>query len=161
MGFAGTQPSDIRIQPATWRDLNALRQVEIVCFPKDAWPFWDLAAVLTLPDIVRLKAVADEKMVGFIAGDIRRRDQMGWITTLAVLPDFRQRGLATQLLNLTEEYMDMPRVRLCVRRSNDPAIQLYQRQGYTQASVWPTYYADGEDALVLEKVFAPRVKRFS
>lgn len=129
--------------------------MEQVCFPKDAWPFWDLAAVLTLPDVVRLKAVAQEKMVGFISGDIRRRDGRGWVTTLGVLPEFRQKGIATSLLAECEQQMGMPRVRLCVRRSNQPAINLYLGQGYRQVAVWPVYYSDGEDALVLEKVLDP------
>jgi ribosomal-protein-alanine N-acetyltransferase len=152
---------NIEIIPATWRDLNGLRQVEQVCFPKDAWPFWDLAAVLTLPDVIRLKAAASDKMIGFISGDIRRRDALGWITTLAVLPEYQKQGIATRLLSLCEQKMNMPRVRLCVRKSNEPAIKLYMKEGYNQAAVWPVYYGDGEDALVLEKIFANKVKGFS
>jgi len=151
MSSAGQQQAGISYIPATWRDLNALRQVESVCFPKDAWPFWDLAAVLTLPDVVRIKASAGEKMAGFIAGDIRRRDAIGWITTLAVMPEYRQAGIASTLLSLCEERMGMPRVRLCVRRSNLAAIRLYQRRDYRHVTTWPVYYTDGEDALVLER----------
>jgi len=139
------------IHPASWLDLNSVRQVEQVCFPKDAWPIWDMVAVLTLPDIIRLKAVAENRLVGFIAGDIRRVERLGWITTLAVLPTYRRKGIAQALLEACERKMDLPRVRLCVRRSNTAAIALYQRAGYSQASVWPAYYHDGEDALVLEK----------
>jgi len=139
------------IHPASWLDLNSVRQVEQVCFPKDAWPIWDMVAVLTLPDIIRLKAVAENRLVGFIAGDIRRVERLGWITTLAVLPTYRRKGIAQALLEACERKMNLPRVRLCVRRSNTAAIALYQRAGYSQASVWPAYYHDGEDALVLEK----------
>jgi len=141
----------ISIQTAGWRDLTALRQLEQVCFPKDAWPLWDLIAVLTFPDIVRIKAVNGEKMVGFIAGDIRRSEDVGWVTTVGVLPDYRQRGIASALLDRCEAQMGMPRVRLCVRRSNTEAIHLYYQRGYSQVSVWNRYYHDGEDALVLEK----------
>ena len=139
------------IVPASWRDLGALRAVEKTCFPKDAWPLWDLAGVLTLPDIIRLKAVVNDHMAGFIAGDIRRNEGIGWITTLCVWPEHRRRGLAKALLEACEQQMDMPSVRLCVRRSNQAAIQLYLQNGYTQFGVWPAYYHDGEDALVLEK----------
>jgi ribosomal-protein-alanine N-acetyltransferase len=139
------------IFPANWLDLNSVRQVEQVCFPRDAWPIWDMVAVLTLPDIVRLKAVVDNHLVGFIAGDIRRAERLGWITTLAVLPAFRRKGIAQSLLDACEQKINLPRVRLCVRRSNAAAIALYQHAGYFQTSVWPAYYHDGEDALVLEK----------
>ena len=52
------------IQPATWRDLNSLRHLERLCFPKDAWPLLDLVGVLTLPNVVRLKA---ERTAGLAA----------------------------------------------------------------------------------------------
>ncbi len=143
--------SSFSIQTANWRDLNALRQLEQECFPKDAWPLWDLIAVLTFPDVVHLKAVSAEKLVGFIAGDIRRSERVGWITTVGVLPSYRHQGIASALLDACEDQMEMGRVRLCVRRSNTEAIHLYYRRGYFQVSVWNRYYHDGEDALVLEK----------
>jgi hypothetical protein len=32
----------------------------------------DLIGVLTMPNVVRLKAMSDHQMVGFIAGDVRK-----------------------------------------------------------------------------------------
>ncbi len=148
-------PTPFTIQPATWRDLNTLRQVEIQCFGKDAWPLLDLIAALTFPDIIRLKAIVDGQMVGFIAGDKKLSDGLGWITTLGVLPEFRRKGIASALLKACEVQLNLPRIRLCVRRSNDSAILLYLRFGYAQVGIWPAYYQDGEDALVLEKAGKP------
>lgn len=139
------------IEPATWRDLNSLRHLEQVCFPDDAWPLWDLIGVLTFPNVVRLKAVSDGQMVGFIATDIRRAEQTAWVATIGVLPEYRQRGIATALLQTCENHLVVPRIRLSVRVSNDDAIRLYTRLGYQRWRVWSRYYADGEDALVLEK----------
>ncbi len=142
-----------RIEPATWRDLGSIRTVEHVCFDSDAWPLLDLLAALTFPDAVRLKAVIGERVVGFSGGDIRRSERLGWITTLGVLPEYRRQGIASALLVATEEAIRQPRIRLCVRRSNSGAIRLYYKYGYLQMGVWPAYYADREDALVLEKSF--------
>ena len=139
------------VEPATWRDLNDLRRLEQVCFPEDAWPLWDLIGVLTFPGVVRLKATIAGEMVGFIAADIHRFENVAWIATLGVLPDFRRRGIALRLLRASEERLKVPRIRLSVRASNRPAIDLYTRFGYVRHGVWPRYYADGEDALVLEK----------
>ncbi len=139
------------ILPASLRDLMPLRHIERVCFPQDAWPLLDLLGVLTFPDIERLKATVGEQMVGFIAGDIRRSERIGWITTLGVLPEYRRQGIAAALLATCEERMKVPFVKLSVRRSNAPAIALYRRFGYQQTGVWPRYYSGGEDALVLEK----------
>ncbi len=47
----------VAIEPATLRDLGALRHLEQVCFPKDAWPLLDLIGVLTFRGVMRLKAV--------------------------------------------------------------------------------------------------------
>ena len=47
--------------------------------------------------------------------------------------------------------MRPPRIRLCVRRSNEAAKRLYLETGYYQIDVWPHYYRGGEDAIVMEK----------
>jgi ribosomal-protein-alanine N-acetyltransferase len=141
------------IVPATWRDLNALRHLEQVCFPKDAWPLWDLIGVLTFPGAVRLKTNQDEQMIGFIAADIRRLEKVAWISVLGVLPAYRRRGIGGDLLRSCEAQLHMPKIRLSVRASNQPAINLYNRFGYQRHGIWPKYYTDGEDALILEKTF--------
>ena len=144
--------SPFTIEIATWRDLNGLRQLEQICFPKDSWPLLDLIGVLTYPNVVRFKAMLDNRMVGFVAGDRRDHQQIGWIATIGVLPEFRQKGIATSLLKECENRLATRFVRLNVRRSNFEAITLYEHLGYYQISTIPNYYQDGEEALVLEKV---------
>ena len=139
------------ILPATWRDFNIIRQIEHICFPRDAWPFWDIFSVLTLPNVVRLKAVCNSQTVGFIASDVRPAEKMAWIATICVLPEFRQRGIGTALLHACEGRINLPSMRLNVRASNETAVRLYKNLGYSQIGVWPRYYQDGEDALILEK----------
>jgi ribosomal protein S18 acetylase RimI-like enzyme len=146
------RPEDrVAIEFASIRDLGALRHVEQVCFPKDAWPLIDLIGVLTFPGVIRFKAVNDKQMVGFIAGDVRRMEGVAWIATVAVLPDYRGRGIGSALLKACEEKITVNRVRLCVRMSNDVAIRLYEKFGYSKVGEWTRYYQDGESALVMEK----------
>jgi [ribosomal protein S18]-alanine N-acetyltransferase len=144
--------SQVNIEPATWRDLNPLRELERVCFPLDAWPLWDLIGVLTLPNVVRLKAVVDGKFTGFVAGDVRPSEKLAWIATIGVLPEFQGRGIGTALLLGAENRVGVPRMRLCVRVTNLTAIHLYEHKGYKNISTWPNYYGNGEDALVMEKL---------
>ena len=139
------------IQPAVWRDLGALRDLDRVCFPQDAWPLLDQIGVLTLPNIMRLKAVCDERMVGFIGADIKRVEDAVWIATIGVLPEYRRRGIGAALLREVEACANLPRIKLNVRASNQPAIHLYEQLGYRRKSTWTRYYQDGEDALVFEK----------
>jgi len=141
----------MEIITASLRDLNALSKLERACFEKDAWPFLDLIAVLTFPDVIRLKSVEDGKMIGFVAGDPRPADGFSWIATIGVMPEYRRRGFGRALLHACEEQLKTQCVRLSVRASNDGAIQLYEREGYRRIDVWQSYYNDGEAAVVMEK----------
>lgn len=143
---------DWSIQTANWRDFSQLNTLERICFSsEDLWPFWDLIGALTLPGMVRLKAVVDDKMVGFIGGEREFNHRVGWVTTLGVLPAYRRQGIALALLTSCEQGLDMPAIRLSVRASNHAAISLYEGQGYVIINRWKKYYTGGEDALVLEK----------
>ncbi len=140
------------IDTADWRDYTQLKQLEKICFKsRDRWPFWDLLGILTLPGLMRLKAVAEGRLIGFIGGEREIPRKIGWVTTLAVHPSWRRHGIATALLAKGEETLSMPIIRLSVRASNQGAIGLYKARGYAQVDRWIRYYAGGEDALVFEK----------
>lgn len=136
---------------ATIFDLNPLRKLENESFGKDAWPLFDLIAVLTFPDVIRLKAMEDGQMIGFVGGDPRLRDGWGWIATIAVDPHYRRRGIGRALLHACESRLGVPRARLTVRTSNQAAIAMYEKEGYTTTDIWKAYYNDGEDGMVMEK----------
>ena len=137
---------------ATLRDLGPLRRIEQACFLKDAWPLLDLLAVLTWPEVVHLKAVEDGQMIGFIAGDPRPSEHLAWIATVGVLPEYQRRGIGRALLRECEKRLTQPRLRLCVRVSNESAIRLYQQEGYLAMDTWREYYNDKENGLVMEKI---------
>ncbi len=139
------------IFPASLFDLNALRRLEHACFKQDAWSLFDLIAVLTFPDVVRLKAVENGQMVGFIAGDPRPSQGFSWIATIGVLPEYQGNGIGRALLRACESRLHTPRLRLSVRIGNTAAIRLYEQEGYQHVDIWRAYYNDGEDALVMEK----------
>ncbi|MEJ2411767.1 MAG: GNAT family N-acetyltransferase [Anaerolineales bacterium] len=144
--------SNIAVLPAALRDFRAVYHLEKVCFDQDAWPMLDVLGVLTIPQVVRLKAVDQEQLIGFIAADLRRSQGVAWIATLAVLPEYRRRGVGEAMLQICEEQVTLPLIRLCVRQSNQPAIELYQKSGYQQVDVWKKYYRGGENALIFEKL---------
>ena len=141
----------IEILPATIRDLNDLRNLEKICFPVDNWPLLDLIGVLSLPGIIRIKAIEKEFFVGFVAGTVNKRNSVGWITTIAVHPEFQNQGIAQKLLKECEFMMKMQTVKLTVRKSNSKAIHLYEKNGYFIQETWKSYYIDGEDAILLQK----------
>ena len=141
----------MEIQTANIIDLGALRRLENVCFENDAWPLLDLIAVLTWPDVIRLKAVDSGEMIGFIAGDPRSSDGAVWISTIGVDPRYQRRGVGRTLLRACEAQIELPRMKLTVRVSNQGAISLYEHEGYKMVDLWRGYYNDGEDGLVMGK----------
>jgi ribosomal-protein-alanine N-acetyltransferase len=146
-----TSAQTFTINQASILDLNGLRHLEKACFPQDAWPLLDLIAVLSFPGVVRLKAVVDHDMVGFIAGDPRPGENLAWIATVGVLPEYQQQGIGRALIEACEAQLEIPRVRLTVRINNSNAIRLYEKLGYRNMDVMRHYYNDGGDALVMEK----------
>jgi ribosomal protein S18 acetylase RimI-like enzyme len=141
----------VLIERATWRDLSNLISLEKACFGRDAWPWIDCLAALTFPEIVRLKAVFEDRPIGFVIGDRRRRENLGWIASIGVHPVFQRQGIGRRLLLACEQQLAMPRLRLTLRDSNQIAKSLYQNCGYVEVDVWSRYYVDGENGIVMEK----------
>jgi len=89
---------------------------------------------------------------------IPRTETLGHVTSLAVLSDYRRRGLAATLMNQLHQHMrecyGADAVGLHVRVSNRAATRLYcEGMGYEVADVIPQYYQDGEDAYFMKKIF--------
>jgi len=141
----------MQILTAALRDLGALRRLERACFQADAWSFFDLCAVLTWPNVVRLKAVRKGEMVGFIAAERPDAQGWAWIATIGVDPRYQRAGIGRALLRACQDSLGLPRLRLTVRMSNESAIALYRSEGYQTADIWKSYYSDGEDGLLMEK----------
>ena len=77
------------------------------------------------------------------------------ITNIAVLPEYRERGVATQMINKMIEICkcsEITQMTLEVRESNTPAINLYKKFGFAEAGKRPRYYqAPTEDAIIMWK----------
>jgi [ribosomal protein S18]-alanine N-acetyltransferase len=140
-----------KIIPTGWRDLKVIHTLEKACFNRDAYPYLELLGLLTLPGFVCYKAEISGEVIGFVAGEKRAGKGTGWVVTVCVRPAFRRQGIARQMIAVCEEEMNRKKVCLCVRKTNQPAIQLYQRLGYQIIKTRARYYDDGEDALVMEK----------
>lgn len=77
----------------------------------------------------------------------------GEILNIAVLPEYRRRGLADKLFDACCEHcrsLSMETLFLEVRESNAPAISLYQKRGFEPIGRRKNYYRQPkEDALVM------------
>ena len=62
----------------------------------------------------------------------------GWINYLAVSPQYRRRGFATQLMQKAENILQnagCPKINLQVRTSNKDVIKFYKSTGFSQDDV--------------------------
>ncbi|HHP7243722.1 MAG TPA: GNAT family acetyltransferase [Elainellaceae cyanobacterium] len=62
----------------------------------------------------------------------------GWINYLAVSPDYRGCGIATQLMNEAERLLraaGCPKINLQIRATNTEVIEFYRRLGFTHDPV--------------------------
>jgi len=146
-----SKSTEITLSPASLWDLAAIRSIERVTFPQDAWPLLEMVGVLTFASMERWKAEDGERLVAFVAADIRKSQNIAWIATISVDPEYQRQGLGNRLMEKVEGLVGVKSMRLSARKSNKAAIQLYQRRGYEQIDVWPEYYSGREDALVMEK----------
>jgi ribosomal-protein-alanine N-acetyltransferase len=134
------------------QDLDGVMAVEHACFvnhtSRDAFE-WEARH----SDVSRVYVLRHEvgAIVGFCAAWVVL-DELH-INSLAVLPEWRGRGLASGLLAAVVEASlgeGARRATLEVRMSNTPARALYARFGFTQAGIRRGYYTSpAEDALIL------------
>lgn len=77
------------------------------------------------------------------------------ITNVAIIPDYRQRKIATKLLESLEEQLTklgVDSLTLEVRASNQIAQKLYQQRGFQPIGRRKKYYTDNdEDAIIMWK----------
>lgn len=142
--------SEYEIRSVRWGDYFRLRSAFKAAFGQDAWSSLDIALALLTPNTVRLIAERRDTVLGFVIGG-ERRSEIGWIAAIGVEVAARRQGIGTRLLVECERQINTSLVRLTLRRSNTPARALYEKMGYRFRTIWPGYYRDGEDGLVMEK----------
>jgi ribosomal-protein-alanine N-acetyltransferase len=144
----------VLITPASLRDLRQVLRLERICFGPDAWPILDVMSVLVWPGQVRLRATIGRKLIGAVVAEPEWGKGISMITTIAVDPEYRRRGVGTALLAGCESLLPTEKIRLTVRDDNQPAIRLYERFQYVYLTRVPNYYRDGRSGLVMEKASA-------
>lgn len=129
-----------------------IADLEKQCFSAP-WSEQSIITELTNPLSLWIVAVEGEKVVGYVGSQsvMGEADMMN----LAVLPQYRRKGIGTKLVCLLIAMLKEKNVHsltLEVRASNESAISLYKMLGFNQVGRRPNYYsAPKEDALILRK----------
>ena len=129
-------------------------ELEKLCF-SDPWNEAAVGSELSNPLSCWVVAMDGDRLAGYVGS----QSVMGWadMMNLAVHPDFRMRGIATELVERLIAALRENGVyclTLEVRVSNFQAIELYKKLGFVQIGKRPNYYSHPkEDALILRLDF--------
>ena len=134
------------------RHLAALAEIERACFHA---PWSENMLREELGKGIFLVAEQDGRTAGYV-GCQTVLDE-GYITNVAVFPQYRKKGIATALIKRVFELAREKKlafVSLEVRVSNSAAIALYEKAGFKEEGRRKNFYRDPrEDALIMTKRF--------
>lgn len=136
--------------------IDEILAIEKLCFSLP-WTRRDLENQMNSDNCIFL-AAEDEtgKILGYI-GLMHILDE-GYISNVAVAPEYRRRGIADALINAL---IDRTKARLSfltleVRESNSPAIALYSKHGFKPVGIRRNYYDRPKENAVLMTLFFDR-----
>lgn len=132
-------------------DLPEVLEIEGQCQP-DPWSEAMFHGELNNPCATVEVCVLEGAVVGFLCSWLVQGELS--ILNLATAPQRQRRGIAARLLQGCLDraaQAGLERAWLEVRAGNAGAIALYRRFGFVEAGRRKKYYADGEDALVLQR----------
>ena len=138
------------IREMTGADLAVVAALEAEIFSMP-WSLQGFADTLGREDVLFLVAYEEETLLGYVG--IYCTSDEGEITNVAVAPSARRRGVGQELLaeligRLAQK--EIYRIVLEVRVSNEPAIRLYEKQGFATMGKRKNFYEKPtEDAYVM------------
>lgn len=140
----------IQIRLMTKEDIEQVSEIEKITFSMP-WSKEALLQSLELKGSIYLVACEEEKIVGYCG--LFNIVNEGNINNVAVLNEYRGRHIATAMLKKLIELGKQTQITaytLEVRTSNEPAIQLYLKFGFTIEGIRKNYYENPtEDAYIM------------
>jgi ribosomal-protein-alanine N-acetyltransferase len=146
---AATATDPVTVRRLSLADLPRVMEIERRVF-STPWSLAMFGLEVSKPAGISLAALIGERLVGYLV--CSRYADVWHVMNIAVDLDLRRRGIGSVLVEGLFERADSPgeRYTLEVRPSNDGAIALYGRFGFTWGGRRPGYYADNrEDALIM------------
>jgi len=141
-------------------DLPQVIEINRICLPENYNSTFFLDIYGNCPDAF-LVAEVNGKVVGYIMcrlehglSETRRFSlvKKGHIVSVAVLPEYRRAGMGNALVTETLRALSKHKAEECfleVRVTNESAINLYKKLGFSIIRKVSHYYFDGADAYVM------------
>lgn len=138
----------MKIEKLSQKHLDDVYELEKICF-SSPWSREDLEKQINIDTSYFLVAEVDGKAVGYMGLQIFSGE--GYVTNVAVLPEYRHQGIAAALIEKQlENPMDF--ITLEVRQSNIPAINLYTKMGFESVGIRPNFYSNPtENAIIMTR----------
>lgn len=143
----------IEVRLAGADDLDVIDEIEIDSFTADRFERRNLRRMLNAGKTLFLLARIGGEAAGYLALAFRRGSAISRIYSIAVAPQHRSAGVARAMLDVALDLTGRRgchQVHLEVRKSNNKAIDLYQRAGFRLRGTREAYYEDREAALLFE-----------
>ncbi len=154
----------IRVRPFSPQDLQRVIWINRNCLPENYPGLFFMSIYESFPKtFIVAEDEEKEEIIGYVMGRVERGfstlksyklTKKGHIVSIAVIDEYRRRGIASHLLKEAlegfREY-DATESFLEVRKTNIEAINLYEKLGYVVKKGLPGYYRDGEDALLFTR----------
>lgn len=143
---------NIEIRSLNFNDLDAVTLIEKTCF---SLPWSEESFVNELVNQLAYYqcATIDGNVVGYM-GMWKICDE-GHVTNVAVLPEFRKKGIASLLISKMIDVCKCSEINsmtLEVRESNYDAIRVYEKFGFKSLGIRPNYYQKpNENAIIMWK----------
>lgn len=147
--------TELRFIKPTADDADRIAKIESECFGAAAWSKTSVVDFIKNQYSHVVAAVVDEQIVGYAGAFIICGEAE--ISNVAVLPDYRRRGIAAAMLRwLYDVAKDAGAecIMLEVRDGNVAARTLYEAEGFVNVGVRRGYYSSPrEDAILMTKFF--------
>lgn len=135
------------------KDLPEVLKLENDLFPESPWPKEEFIYEMNSNPFSFLFVEESEGVInGFI--DYWIMYENAQLVNIGVRRDCMRQGIGRKLLNCCIEQAEIAGceyLSLEVRKSNTPAIRLYESAGFLTAADRKNYYEDGEDAWLMVK----------
>jgi [ribosomal protein S18]-alanine N-acetyltransferase len=151
---------DYQIRRCEREDVQGVIDINMETLPEHYSDYFYYEILSEFPDTF-LVAEIDGVLIGYVMcrieygfSHLKRLGlaRKGHVVSVAVREAHRGRGVGTLLMRASQDAMIEKAATECyleVRVTNDEAIALYQRLGYSVTSRLEAYYKDGEAALVM------------
>ncbi len=148
-------PTSYSIKTLTTKDRTDLMRLSMRCFRgSETYNRETFEYLLREPNVLGYQAITSANNISGFIFVLAHSGNIAHITTIAVAPEHRKRGVAQLLLDHIDKALvlrDFESIVLEVRVSNYAAQNLYSNHGYIIIQKLSSYYNDGEDAYLMSK----------